>query len=482
MTFSNDSIERILSAFETVDLGDPRRAERLETTLRRLAEAPRSTIPDAMVTEAELEGAYRFLRSPRVGTEALMLAYAEATAARAREVGRVLAIHDTTTCEFAHAEPKDVGYLPSGKAGFMAHYALVVANDGSRRPLGVASSEIIFRKRPPARPSKNGRKLRNKSGPVSAKNPERESLRWSRGFLQASESLKDCSVIHVADREGDSYELMGTAVQEGLRFVIRCRVPKRRATSKETGPSTVHAIAKGSEGLFEREVNISARKARPEPRARKAQAPRDARIATLSFSATTVEIAKPKYLDALPETISLNMVRVWEQNPPEGEEPVEWLLFTTEPVSSQADVAAVVDIYRARWLIEECNKAIKTGCAYEKRRLEGRHALTNLLALTMPIACELLWLRSCARTNPTRPAHHVLTRVQLQILKALGGYKLPARPTARDALLAVAALGGHIRSNGDPGWLVLHRGLAKLLAYQEGWQAREKALGLSISR
>lgn len=482
MKLPNDSVDRILAAFETVDLGDPRRAERLGRMLRRLAEAPRSTIPDAMVTEAELEGAYRFLRSPHVAAEALMRAYADATSARAREVGRVLAIHDTTTCEFSHADPEDVGYLPTGKAGFMAHYSLIVADDGSRRPLGVASSEIIFRDRPPARPSKNGRKLRNKPGSESAKNPERESLRWSRGFRQASECLKGCTVIHVADREGDSYELLGTAVQEELRFVIRCRVPERRATSRETGASTVQAIAERSEGLFEREVYLSSRKARSEPRARKAHAPRDARGATLSFSAATVEIAKPNYLHSLPEKISLNMVRVWEQNPPNGEQPIEWLLFTTEPVSTQAEIEAIVDIYRARWLIEECNKAIKTGCCYEERQFEGRHALMNLLALTMPIACELLWLRSCARTTPNMPAHRVLTQVQLQILKVLGGYKLPSRPTARDALLAVAALGGHIRSNGDPGWLVLHRGLAKLLAYEEGWLARENAPGLPISR
>ncbi len=243
MRLSNDSVDRIVAAFETVDLGDPRRAERLETTLRRLADAPRSTIPDAMVTEAELEGAYRFLRSPHVGPDVLMSAFAEATAARAREVGRVLVIHDTTTCEFSHAAPEDVGYLPTGKAGFMAHYALVVADDRSRRPLGVASSEIIARDQPPARPSKNGRKLRNKSGTESAKNPDRESLRWSRGFRQASECLKDSDVIHVADREGDSYELLGSAVQEGLRFVIRCRVADRRASSEETGPSTVKSIA-----------------------------------------------------------------------------------------------------------------------------------------------------------------------------------------------------------------------------------------------
>ena len=37
--------------------------------------------------------------------------------------------------------------------------------------------------------------------------------------------------------------------------------------------------------------------------------------------------------------------------------------------------------------------------------------------------------------------------------------RLPKRPTARDAMLAVAALGGHLKSNGDPGGLVLGRGM-----------------------
>jgi hypothetical protein len=435
-----------------------------------------------MGSEAELEGAYRFFRSPHVTMEALSLAHAEATAARARKVGRVLAIHDTTTCEFPHADPEEVGYLPTGKAGFFAHYALIVADDGSRRPLGVANTEVLFRDQPPARPSKNGRKLRNKSGVESARNPNRESLRWSRGLIQTSERLEGCSVIHVADREGDSYELLGTAIERKLRFVIRCRVLERRASSPEAGQSTVRAIAEASEGLFTRDVELSARKPRPEPRERKNHPPRPRRMAKLSFSATTVEIMRPRYLDSLPETLTLNMVRVYEQDTPDGEEPIEWLLFTTEPVSTQAEVEAVVDIYRGRWLIEECNKAIKTGCRYEERQFEGRQALLNLLALTLPIACELLWLRSCCRNRPSMPAREVLTRTQLQILSALGRYKLSANPTAHDALWAVAGLGGHIRSNGEPGWLVLHRGLAKLLAYEEGWLAREKAAGLSISR
>ena len=39
-----------------------------------------------------------------------------------------------------------------------------------------------------------------------------------------------------------------------------------------------------------------------------------------------------------------------------------------------------------------------------------------------------------------------------------------------------------VRSNGEPGILVLHRGMANLLAYEKGWLAREEHAGLSISR
>ena len=52
---------------------------------------------------------------------------------------------------------------------------------------------------------------------------------------------------------------------------------------------------------------------------------------------------------------------------------------------------------------------------------------------------------------------------------------LPARPTVRDAMLAIAALGGHVKNNGDPGWLVLGRGLHDLLLLELGWRAREEA-------
>jgi hypothetical protein len=156
---------------------------------------------------------------------------------------------------------------------------------------------------------------------------------------------------------------------------------------------------------------------------------------------------------------------------PEGEPAVEWTLYTTEPIETAEQVARVVDIYRARWTIEEFNAALKTGCAYESRQFESRHALLNILALSMPIACELLALRSRARDCPDTPATEVLRPVQIEVLSKFGRRKLSASPTARDALLAVAGLGGHMKHNGEPGWNVLMRGMRTLLSYEAGWIA-----------
>jgi len=43
-------------------------------------------------------------------------------------------------------------------------------------------------------------------------------------------------------------------------------------------------------------------------------------------------------------------------------------------------------------------------------------------------------------------------------------------PTGRDALLAVVKLGGHIRNNGEPGWLVLGRGYDERLTREVGFR------------
>ena len=436
--------------------------------MSKLAKRPSSSFPQAMGSDTDIEGGYRLTSNKNVDYQQLLKAFADETVERAKSKRAVLAIHDTTDASFPHADPNEVGHLPSGKAGFFIHLALVVEADEWRRPLGVVHTEILSR---PQR-SKRGRK-KKASGTETAQWKDRESLRWTRGVQAAQTALAGITeVIHVADREGDSYAFLASLMEQNASFVVRAH--HDRKVGDPNDPDQPWAALKEHvrrvEGVLERDVVLSARTSTL--RDAKTHPSRRARMARLSFAASSVVLRGPRYVeDSLPPTLTLNVVHVREQNPPPDETPVEWLLFTTLPVDSKKQIALVVDYYQTRWTIEEFNKALKTGCAYETREFQTLHALLMVLAMSLPIACEILWLRSRARAEHPVSATEVLTAQQIKILRQMGSRPLPRSPTARDALWVVAGLGGHYRRNGEPGWLVLYRGMQVLMLYEEAYEA-----------
>jgi hypothetical protein len=223
-----------------------------------------------------------------------------------------------------------------------------------------------------------------------------------------------------------------------------------------------------------REVYLSRRKVARTQTSRR-NPPRKGRAAQLEVSAIQISLRRPKTCTSeYPPSLSVNVVRVREKTPPEDERPVEWVLFTSEPIDSAEDVAAVVDGYRRRWLIEEYFKAIKTGCGYEKRELESIRTLTNLLAIISIIAWRLLLLRALQRDQSHRPATDVVEPILLEALAAnlvknREPKRLPDNPTVADLMTGIARLGGHITSNGPPGWQVLWRGYQDLLLFADGY-------------
>ena len=471
------SVDRAVEAFAHADLGDPRRTRRVQQLVADLARAPSAPLPAALGEDSKVQAAYRLMNNSHVTFEALVEVQAAVARGRAEEARNALVIHDTTDCAFAHLDPKEIGYLQTGKPGFRAHFSLVVAADEWRRPLGIIAAETIHRAK-----RTTGRHKDRPSGDRTRQWKGREFERWWRGIDAAERRLDGCaSVVHIADRESDSYELMSQLRSKGHRFTFRVRTDRRGRRAGADEWQSVKQVAAGTAGVVEREVPLSRRKAKTAPEMNRAHPPRKMRMAILSFAATPVEIPRPRYLsDPVPATLALNLVHVTEVNPPVGEPPVEWLLYTTEPVDGPEQVAAVVDGYRTRWVIEEFNAALKTGCAYEARQFESRDALLTMLALSLPVACEVLWLRSRARTTPEAPATEVLTARQVEVLHALAPTRLPKRPTTQDALLAVAALGGHLKRNGPPGWKLLQRGMTKLLDYEVGWAAAQAHRGRDL--
>ena len=455
MSKRTSRLEPLSREMARAKLGDARLSKRLGHLADELAESPSESFPKALGESAPLEAAYRFFSNPKVTLDGILEPHFAGTVARVGAAERVIVIHDTTQFEFeGEAVRAGLGRLRSKGQGFFAHFSLAVSAEGKREPLGMLALGTVFRTGPAA-PKKQ-----------RAQHPRGEAERWQVGVSESEARLAGVSrAIHVMDREGDSYSLLADLAGEGRDFVIRAAHDRLL-----DGPiRKLKEAAQFAPTVVEREVELSARrKTGPQHRGYPA---RRKRMARLSLAATEIVLA-PRVARGGPSRLALNLVHVFELWPPAGEPPVEWFLLTNLPVAAPEALEYVVDAYRTRWVIEEYFKALKTGCQYEKRQLESAHALLNALAVLVPVAWRLLLLRHLARDDAARPATDALTPTQVAVLKATAKKPLPDSPSVRDALLAVAALGGHIKNNGEPGWQVLGRGFRDLLILELGWHAR----------
>jgi hypothetical protein len=439
-------------------LGDARRSARLAELGTALAVLPAASFPAALGDGAALEAAYRFLGNEAVTPDAVLGPHIRETVTRCRSHSEVIVAHDTTDFVFPGDKRRGLGRMRGTlERGFFAHPALAVSLDGRREPLGVLHMETWTRA-PAAKAS------RKKTPRERQQDGDRESLRWGRGVQAVEEVLPSGMAIHVMDREADDYALLASMVGAGRRFILRATFDRRVAEADSvTEALTLKPV------VVEREVPLSERKQPPFAKNAKIHPARTARVATLGIKAGRVTLLRPRDLvGALPTELALNVVIVEELNPPAGEPPVVWRLYTTEPVATPTDLEHIVDGYRCRWRIEEFFKAIKTGCAIERRQLEHGHSLMNALAVYVPIAWRVLRLRTLAQTDANSPASAVLSAIHIRLLRRLPRTALPRSPTVADALVAVAALGGHLKRNGPPGWITLARGYERLLTLEEG--------------
>jgi hypothetical protein len=467
---------------EDIDLGDKRLDDRARLIFGAWSAAPESSLPRAMKDSAQLEGAYRFFNNPRVDSGELVAPHVTCSWQRAVQASAsglwVLAIQDTTEMRFGGTKERDgLGELMNDGEGFYAHTGLLacMASAGEQRddsvavPLGLGGCEILVRPRDrQKKPSKISKKQWERARHFSEDN---EFLRWDRLANDLEDAAREhgVSVVHVADREADEYSWMANILSRGGRFVIRQTKDRRlldphneqESQRLEALLGDSHPIRVTREVAFETASTSGGRRRRQEAR--------HGRSTTLGVHALTTTLCRPDLSRATEKTITVNVVIVRELDPPDGQTPIEWRLLTTESIESPKDVLRVVDAYRARWLIEEYFKAIKTGCGYERLQLESLHGLKIALSFCFAIAWHMLLLRTIARDAPNVPARAVMTASQMAILLAIAAMpknpwsvKLDADPDATAVLYAVARMGGHLKNNGPPGWMTLSRGFQEL--------------------
>jgi hypothetical protein len=429
--------------FESANFGDFRLSQRLLKLTERLASNPDISFP-RLLDVAELEAAYRFFNNGKVTAAAILAPHMLATRERIGE-GRVVVAHDTTTISFRNGGKRvGLGVGAKGNQVLHAHVSLAVAELGT--PLGVLAASTH-----------------------AGVAPTEQHGRWLEQAVAVDREIGIGRALHVMDREADDYELFAGMLTGGHRFVVRA-AHNRALTKRNGGQREKLFDLFPSEPLATREVTLSPRSGqRRGVKSKQVHPVRSGRAVTLAFAAREVELIRSVSAPReLPESITLNVVRVWELAPVDGGSSVQWVLLTNEPIDDADDVLAIVDAYRSRWVIEELFKALKTGCAVEKRQLESRASLENALAIFLPIAWSLLGLRTALRTGRDKRGENLLPPVQMALLREVAERPLPEHPSVQEIVYAIARLGGHLPRNGDPGWSTLSEGYQRLLTLAQG--------------
>lgn len=197
---------------------------------------------------------------------------------------------------------------------------------------------------------------------------------------------------------------------------------------------------------------------------------RTARSTVVQLAVGTLSVLPPRFEKRCgKEPLTVWAIGVWEEQTPDGEEPLEWLLLTSVPTTTLEQAWERVRWYEHRWIVEDYHQRLKTGCRLEERQVRSADRLIRLLGFLSPLAVRLLQLRELARRDPERPAREVLDPDILTVVAAQSGQS-PALMTTEAFWKAVAQMGGYLARRGDEpaGWKTLWKGWLRVQTLLEG--------------
>lgn len=443
-----------------VPLPDARLNTRLERLLTYLAEKPLDAIPQASPDCHQAKATYRFLANNRFGSDDLLTGWHKTTAQSMSGQQVVYVAHDTTTFSYTSLKhTTGLGFIShlGAARGIHCHSSLVLNANGVA--LGLLHQHYWVRLEP------------RKAHPNSRPREDKESVKWQHGLNATATALallpaaQRPRVIHLMDREGDIHEVFVKVLSLGHGAIIRRY--RNRAVAEwpldaDQLIGTVPVVARLKLKL-------------PAGHGRKA------RTAVVELRSKVMTLTPNNHVERQRQPLCLTMVQVREVGPPaDAEEPIDWLLWTTEPTRTQKQILAVVRAYALRWRIEDFHLTWKQGCRVEQLQLETRQRLEKALVLYAGVAVRILRLRDLARREPMAPCTEVLTADEWQALYTHIQGETPNAvtpvPTIEQATKWIGRLGGHLgrKRDGMPGVRTLWRGWRDLAILVAGYRAGKK--------
>jgi len=446
----------ISQEFKTLCLNSKRLESRFQMTLSDLSDQPDKSIWLSTGSRANAKAVYRMLSNEKFSKEKILAAHRDATEARSGKGRILLAVQDTMAVNYStHTKTEGLGYNCEQTLGINVHSCILLTTDGI--PLGILAQNVITR-------TENNSEQRTHQEKRMRPIEEKESYRWLDTMQMATANApKQARLVHIADREGDIYELYALAQRMEEKFVIRA-VYDRLDTEK----AHIMQTLRESSPVGKTFVTIPAnRKAKTKERE-----------AVFAVQYQHFEVQKPKIRkkeNELESALNLTLIRLAEENPPEGTDAIEWLLMTNLEVNHSDDALRAAEYYKQRWKIERFHFVLKSGCEIEKIQQRSVEGITSLILMYSIIAIHIMQLTFLARSAPQTPCDLIFSEPEWKTLyraanRTTSEPEIP--PSMEEAVRLVAKLGGHVasKSDGPPGLKVIWIGLNKLfllIAYRD---------------
>jgi len=445
----------------------------LDKVVTAMAKSPAASISASSGGWGETTAAYRLLGCDKVTPEALIAPHQEAVARRCAEYECVVVSQDTTELDFTRMKATEgLGPLnDESRRGFFMHGLYAVSEGGV--PLGVLHAEINVRSDEHFRINAN-----RKTRPIE----EKESYRWLEGYRKTQElalALPECEVFSISDREGDIYEVFDEwqQIEDGPRaeWVIRANQDRALLGVVDGEPTKLFVALERSEILGEIEFEVRAKKGRTTKKKGNTKAsPRSARTVRQVIRSMEITPRPPFRKGKKMAAASFWAVLAEEIDPPEGEDPIRWVLLTSNKADTFEKACRILNLYLRRWDIEVFHRVLKTGCRVESIQLKKAESTIKALMIYAVISWRILYLTHLGRHYPELPCGSVFEEAEWKATCAVVKRKKEAgEPTLGEFIKIVGKLGGHLgrKSDGAPGPQSIWQGLTRVRDFACAWHA-----------
>jgi Druantia protein DruA/Transposase Tn5 dimerisation domain/Transposase DNA-binding len=448
------------------DFGDHRLTRRLVAIAGDFYARPQANVAQACQGRAKTKAAYRFFDNPETTMDKILQSHYESSVQRAAQEKIVLAVQDTTTLDYsAHPATERLGpiaFKANGRIGLLVHDTMAFNLEGT--PLGLLDVQCWARDF-----NDIGKKKRRKKLPIEQK----ESHKWLVSFNKVLEAQRRCpntTLVSVADREADIYELFELALGQRDVPKLLVRAFQNRLLAEDQGHLWSMLAQQPAAGI--QEVSVPRRGKYP------------ARTACLQVRFAQATLKPPSGKARLPK------LRIWaihakEVGLSEQGEPLEWMLLTTAETATFEQALEKLRWYALRWGIEVYHRTLKSGCKIEERQLGHADRIEACLAIDMVVAWRIFHLTKLGREVPDVPCSVFFEEAQWKALAVyINRNPIPPRqpPSLRQATRMVASLGGFLgrKGDGEPGTKSLWIGLQRLDDLTEMWKVMIELYGTNL--